>query len=151
MEIGTILAFKHKGASLPITLPAEGTIAGGRGACAVFLKEKNLVVIGLHLSINYKKQAEALNLLTDFVREQGKQGRKVVIMGDFNKSKRGLERHPAFRQLKLTISNKRSHQLFPFDFDHICCDTDLKLTNVKTYKGFSDHLLLAREAENLFF
>ncbi len=149
--ISTLLATKIEGVSFPVSIRMKAQAGGGGGACAIFVEEKNLMIIGLHLSIKKVLQNEQLGDLINFL-EKHKE-KQFIIAGDFNTSCSELSKKSEwFRKIlsdpqlltcpyyKIPFNIK-----MPTDLDHIFYSSGFKISSSKTIQGTSDHLALQIE------
>lgn len=147
LDLGTLFASKYKFEELNFTLPQKNHMGGGGGACAVFVEEKNLSILALHLGRDRELQEKQVEKISLFVREQSKKKRKVVLMGDFNLEVNELVGFEDFKSLNLSVVNYKDTapnidevKLFYFEgWDNIFYKGSLKLKNSGIVDGLSDH------------
>jgi len=151
LDIGTLIASKEKFSELNFSMPQKAEMGGGAGACAVYLKKRNLVIIGVHLAtFEEGLVVDQIKAISDFVRVQQKLKRKIVLLGDFNREDSWLNSKRDFKILNLTAANKKAtvpnvleFKLFYFkSFDNIFYGEGLELINSGTFNAYSDHKLV---------
>jgi endonuclease/exonuclease/phosphatase family metal-dependent hydrolase len=146
LDLGTLFVSKYPFEKLKFVLPQEPHMGGGGGACAVYVGEKNLTILSLHLGLDKELQEKQIKRISDFMGEQIKKKRKVVLMGDFNIDYNQLDVFDSFSKLNLSHANSAGTapeideiKLFEFEaWDNIFY-RGLNFVGSGTFKGISDH------------
>jgi endonuclease/exonuclease/phosphatase family metal-dependent hydrolase len=146
LDLGTLFVSKYPFEELNFSLPQEARMGGGGGACAVYVKEKNLTILSLHLGLSKELQGKQVEKISVFISEQIKNKRKVVLMGDFNMDFNELALFNNFSKLNLSHANNAGtapeiDEIKPFEFeiwDNIFYK-NLRFVSSGTFKGVSDH------------
>ena len=150
MDIGTLIASKYEFEKLSFKLPMSDHFGGGGGACAVYIKKKNLSILAVHLGLDSELLLKQLKAVSGFVEDQKKKKRKVILMGDFNLEEQELDKNKGFKNLNLTGANKKDTSpdidiIKRFNFksvDNIFYDSSFKLKKSGVVDGYSDHRLV---------
>ncbi len=139
----------------PMELPWGIQMGGGGGAAYVRLADVPVTVIGCHLAIGKGMQATfegEIAALTRFGLDEQRQGRQVVVAGDFNAVSQRIQRTAGFDSLHLrTVTAEVTSamclpKLFQTVYDHIFIPKSWQLRAIR-YPAFgSDHLAVAADA-----
>ncbi|MFZ2149961.1 MAG: endonuclease/exonuclease/phosphatase family protein [Minisyncoccia bacterium] len=153
--VSSFVASKTEGEAVEVFLPQESHAGGGGGIAAIRLAENNITAIAVHMSVLakfswlYEAQLEAI---ANFISEEEKRGRKVVIGGDWNASNISMQKYQLFS--KLNFKNSEGDLLTCPTFlpklnplDHIYVPQNWKTVNTKTAAFGSDHLAVIVEEE----
>jgi endonuclease/exonuclease/phosphatase family metal-dependent hydrolase len=154
LDLGTLLASKYSFKKLNFTFPQEPHMGGGGGACAVFVEEKNLTILALHMGLGKELQSKQIKKISEFVIDQGSKKRRVVVMGDFNLDEEALGEFHEFAKLNLSVANSKGtapniEEIKPFEFeawDNVFYK-GFKLNNSGVLSGLSDHKLVWADFE----
>ncbi len=155
LDMGTLIVSKNKFERLNLSVVAKDKKGGVGGACAIYFKEKNLTVIGIHFGLLDKYSSKQIVEIALFIEEQKNLKRKVVLVGDFNMNSEELNSFSDFEELGLKNANMKGTtpdifeiKLFKFEaYDNIFFTDDLKLKKSDTVKGYSDHRLVWADLE----
>jgi len=111
----------------------------------VFIEEKNLSVLALHMGIREDLQNKQIEKIVVFVEEQEDAGRKVVVMGDFNFD--GEVFNLSASNSEATVPDVDEIKLFEFEaWDNIFYKGfELKKSGVLS--GLSDHKIVWADFE----
>jgi len=147
LDLGTLMASRYEFENVNLTITQKDKMGGGGGGCAVYLPEKNLTVLGVHLGLRNRLSRKQVEQLSDFVENQRNLERRVVLMGDFNMNEKELNQIPAFSHLNLsgvnstgTSPNVFGLRTFKFDcVDNIFYSQPSSLITSGTFEGYSDH------------
>ncbi len=135
MDIGTLIVSKTKFQKLNFTLPMENKMGTGGGACAIFIKEKNLTVLAVHLGLKEKLFNDQIEAIYEFINEQESKNRRIILMGDFNKKSLRLNLLPSTKEK--TCPNIK--MLPKKSVDNIYFSKEIKLKHSETFNAYSDH------------
>jgi len=141
LDLGTLIASKYPAEKLNFSMIQSSKIGGGGGICAIYIREKNLVVIGVHLGQNEELASQEIKEITSFIKEQQKKEREVILVGDFNREEKELNKYPDFKKLNLVGANRKKtcpniEEIKLFDFKSIEREKSCVV------EGYSDHLLV---------
>jgi len=131
-------------------MPQSKRIGGGGGACAIYIKDKNLTILGVHLGIKEELSKEEIDEISNFLKNQENKGRKILLMGDFNRVEKSMDKYPEFKELNLTGTNRRGtypniEEIKLIDFkaiDNIFHDRSIVREKSCIVEGYSNHLLV---------
>lgn len=150
LDLGLLIASKDKFQELSFEFPMEPRFGGGGGACAVYFKEKNLTLLGVHLGIRENLIEKQLKEISLFLKKEKEKGRKIILMGDFNMEEKELKENRYFNELGLKGANKENtcsntnliKILYSKVSDNIFYDSSFKKINSGVSEGYSDHKLV---------
>jgi endonuclease/exonuclease/phosphatase family metal-dependent hydrolase len=140
----------------PLELPWSRQVGGGGGAAYLRLRDMPIIVIGCHLAIGkgvrevFEKEIAALR---DFAESEQKQGRQVIIAGDFNAIEAVIQKIPGFSKLGLrSVTNQKTCPtclpwIFRTGCDHVFVPAKWQVT-ARDFPSFgSDHLAVVTEVK----
>jgi len=150
LDLGTLVASKYPAEKLNFSMTQSNKVGGGGGVCAIYIKDKNLVIIGVHLGQNEELAGQEITEIASFIKEQQKKEREVLLVGDFNREEKELNKYPDFKNLSLvganrkkTCPNIKETKLFYFEsVDNIYHNKSVEREKSCVVEGYSDHLLV---------
>jgi len=153
LDIGTLIASKKEFERIPFYLPMANKMGGGAGACAIYLKDKNIVSLAVHFGLKEKIRVKQIEAVVDFLEKKKSEGRRIVLMGDFNSDEYTLNEDERFKRLGL----KSANEIPTFQFmgiitpnksiDNIFYGPRLRLKERGVSGGYSDHKLVWADLE----
>jgi endonuclease/exonuclease/phosphatase (EEP) superfamily protein YafD len=155
--VTTVVASRFVGVPAPIDLSWESHAGGGAGVAAIRFENPSITVIGLHLGLAdkfpwlYKTEIEAL---AQFVSEEQRRGREVIVAGDWNASARSIQHFSSFSKLGLVNAEgdvPTCPTFLPWlkPLDHIFIPETWRTAHVEAIPFGSDHLAILVDAESL--
>ncbi|MBR9705567.1 endonuclease/exonuclease/phosphatase family protein [Candidatus Pacearchaeota archaeon] len=148
LDVKVAIASKFKGFKKPSEdFPVSNEKGGGGGFVHCYFPEMNLDVLNIHLASprKFKLYSEELAYLSERLKGLDK---NVIIMGDFNKTFRKLEKGRCFHRRNLVTNELKTfctttflNLFFNKDFDHIFV-RGLEGINCGVVEGMSDHRLI---------
>lgn len=147
----TILASKFQGNKIEFDITKDNYITREGSICALEIPSKNILTLGVHLSLSKERRMKQLKEISEFIESKKDQKKDIFIMGDFNETILKLQKYAEFKKMNLISCRVPTYPAIPIfewlkrDYDHIFHTSNHKVDKIETKKGSSDHFLLKFE------
>ncbi len=151
--VGTVVASKIPAEAFSVTTRELLQLSGkGSPSAGLRLKDFPITIIGCHLTSGARQLSrEQVDDVAMILKSEQKNGRSVIVAGDFNKTARNILAQKSFSTLGLASATQKPTcplwlpPALRWDLDHIFIPSEWHIGKVDYIPFGSDHLAVAAE------